>query len=422
MTAVARPNILLITFDGLSEATCADLSHQLPTLSEFRKSSICFSNAYACSPESGPARASLFTGLDMAAHGVWTDGAALPDHETTISERFSNVGYHSWLVGRRQLSGVSNWTTEHARRQEYHHFNWAHGPLHRSRQNAYLTWLQENAPEIHDAVFPGQPDPDNTEPLPAQQQAMAEISDELSFNTWVGSKVCDRLKAAPADRPFLGIAGFVVGETMGAAPKDGPRVEDVNQRALIQADAAIGTILQHLTKSGRFETTTLVITSARGTASSTDLDDILREPAINVPLMIRLPDASAKEEPAIVSTMDIAPTLYEIAQISWPQRTQGHSLVSGKPRGWALSRLRHPGTPHQTVLRTERWKLVMAHGCFGTGALPSYRLYDLRADKFEAHDLAASKAHQEHLEDVIDLMIDGRVALEDRTEPRVAMF
>ena len=64
----------------------------------------------------------------------------------------------------------------------------------------------------------------------------------------------------------------------------------------------------------------------------------------------------------------------------------------------------------------------MTHGCPDTGTLPSYRLYDLQADKVDARDLAESEAHQEDLEDMIDLMIDTRVALEDRTEPRVAMF
>lgn len=46
------------------------------------------------------------------------------------------------LVGYRQLAGVANWTTEHARNGEFHHFDWAHGPLHSFRQSAYLAWLQ----------------------------------------------------------------------------------------------------------------------------------------------------------------------------------------------------------------------------------------------------------------------------------------
>ena len=142
---MTRPNVLLIVFDCLGESDLAQNADELPNLTLLSRDSLSFANAYAPSPESGPARASLFTGLDMAAHGVWTDGVALPDHEITLPERFAGAGFYTWLVGRRQLAGVSNWTTEHARAHEYAHFDWAHGPLHRSRQNAYLAWLEEAA-------------------------------------------------------------------------------------------------------------------------------------------------------------------------------------------------------------------------------------------------------------------------------------
>ena len=181
-----RPNILLVVLDSLSTRDFeAHLDHH-PALAKLKAESLYFPNTVACSPESGPARASLFTGLDMAAHGVWTDGVALPDHEITLPERFAGAGYHTWLVGRRQLAGVSNWTTEHARPYEYVHFDWAHGPLHRSRQNAYLTWLRDTVPDQYASIFPHQADPDKTEIPPKQRAAMRQLPADLSFNHWVG--------------------------------------------------------------------------------------------------------------------------------------------------------------------------------------------------------------------------------------------
>ena len=412
MSCDPRPNILMVVFDSLSQVDFDTAAGELPTLSALRGESTSFSNAYVCSPESGPARASLFTGLDMAAHGVWTDGVALPARETPLPEHFAVNGYRTWLVGRRQLAGVSTWTTEHARPQEYAHIAWAHGPLHRSRQNAYLAWLQGTAPQTYAEIFPSQPNPDDTSIPEWQCEAMIALPDDISFSTWVGASVCDQMKIQSA-RPFLGIAGFVVGDTMGAGLSLGRCTETLNSRALRQADAALKRTLKFLP-----EDSVIVVTAGRGSTPDTRP---MREVALNVPLMIRTPDRAAKIVSQGVATMDIAPTLYEMASLRPPQRIQGASLLGDHPRGWALSRLRNPDQPHQTALRTDQWKLVMVHSK-DMAEPPAYHLYDLNADPKESRDLALDPDNSQNLEDMIDLMIDAHVALEDRTEPRIAKF
>lgn len=403
MTMTARPNIILVVFDSLSAQELTKHADDLPTTSALLGASLTFTHAYAPSPESGPARASLFTGLDMAAHGVWTDGVSLPKRDRPLPEVFRENGYHSWLVGRRQLAGMSNWTTEHARRLEYDHLDWAHGPLHRSRQNAYLTWLQQAAPKTYAQMFPRQANPDDTVIPDWQREAMAALPDDLSFNSWIGRQVCSRINVGP----FFGVVGFVIGDSMGSS---GGCTEALVPRALVQADAALAVILQNLP-----ENTVVALTAGRG--SATNPAQALQEPAINVPLAICIPngDAHPVEEP--VSTMDVAPTLYALAGLRPPQRTQGHCLISNPPRGWALCRLRHPDQPHQTALITDRWKLVMTHS-----AEQHLRLFYLEADPAEANDLSSDADHQDKLDHMLDLMIDARVALEDRTEPRIAKF
>lgn len=397
-----RPNILLVAFDSLSAHDLGRHLDNLPTLRGLLEQSLSFTNAYTCCPESSPARASLFTGLDIAVHGLWTDGVTLPKRETPIAQVCAAQGYQSWLVGRRQLAGVSHWTTEHARAPEHHHFDWAHGPLHRSRQNAYLTWLQGAAPESYAEIFPAQADPDDTAIPPEQRQAMMALPDQLSFNTWIGQQACARIENAP----FCGIIGFVVGQTMGATAAP---VEALNPRSLQQADVALAAVLEALPKN-----TVIVVTAGRGSVSNPATPHLLQEAAIKVPLLIRLPIGQAQTVPDIVSTMDIASTLYELAGVQPPQRVQGKSLTSAPPRGWALSRLRHPDLAQQTALRTERWKLIVTHD-----APDATQLYDLRTDAAETKNLAG---HEDQVEELMDLMIDARVALEDRLEPRIAKF
>ena len=118
-----------------------------------------------------------------------------------------------------------------------------------------------------------------------------------------------------------------------------------------------------------------------------------------------------------VSTIDIAPTLYDLAGIHPPQRVQGVSLNSGPLRGWALSRMRNDKAAQQTALRTDHWKLIVTHGDADATCL-----YDLGVDPAEARNLANAQEHQGRLEAMMDLMIDARVALEDRLERRVAKF
>ena len=409
-----RPNVLLIVFDSLSERDLASQADALPNLTELRSQCVSFSNAYAPSPESGPARASLFTGLDVATHGVWTDGVALPGHEVTLPERFVGAGYQTWLVGRRQLAGVSNWTTEHARPYEYTHFDWAHGSLHRSRQNAYLHWLQDAYPDRYTAIFRTQANADDTEISNEQRTAMKALPDAFSFNHWAAAQVSKRISDRNTSQPFFCIAGLVVGDTMGAPKGGGPCIESADPRALIQADQAVGAILDAVTDVPDL---ILVLVSGRGSLTPDDVRPLQRD-TLRGPLLMYGNHQQPKQVDGVVSTMDLAATLYEIANVPSPPRMQGRSLLSEAPRGWAMARMRNPVMPPQTALTSDRWKLVVTHG----SAIEGDCLFDLASDPAETTNLASDPTHQTDLDAMLDMMIDARVALEDRTEPRVAMF
>ena len=134
---------------------------------------------------------------------------------------------------------------------------------------------------------------------------------------------------------------------------------------------------------------------------------------------------------ALVSTIDVAPTILEIAGLPIAPRIQGKSLLgvlsgSKAPRGWALSRLRRRSSSQsrnwQTALRVNNMKLVVSHGVTKDAVSACYRLFDLDADPNELEDLSGREAHAAELDDMIDRLIDARCELEDRTEPRIAEF
>jgi len=380
-----RPNVLMFVLDSVGTADYLKHEAQLPCISQLRTQSFWFPRAYCGCPESSPARASLFTGLDMAVHGVWTDGVTLPAHETTIAEQFYSSGYQTWLFGRRQLAGVANWTTEHTRAQEFSYAQWAHGPLHRSRQNAYLAWLEETKNIVYSELFPSQANPDDTQISSSTYKAISELPDELSFNHWLGNHLSDQLGNHITEhhdkQPFFAVAGLVVGESLGAVPSKDFVTEGINLQALKQADSGIAKVLQKLETTGQSEKTIVVLVSARGSTEAPDSKGAMNEHAIKVPLLLRAPGIAAKDISSSVSTMDIAPTLYELANIRAPQRTQGRSLLTEEPRKWSLSRLRQPKHNHQTALCTERYKLVAHHAQTDSGETLGFSLYDLQQDQ-----------------------------------------
>ena len=428
-----RPNILLILFESLSTFDCG-LSEDLtvmPALSELSRDSVLFTNTYTPCPESSPARASLFTGLDPCVHGLWTNGVRLPPRERTFPELLAQAGYTNWLVGRWQLAGVANWTTELTRPGEFSHVEWAHGPLHRSRQNAYLTWLQQNAPDHYTRIFASQASADDTNVPPEQREAMSDLPDELGFNHWVGERVGNLILSHQSDQPFLAVAGLSVGSSMGANLTQYYDGEDLNERALRQADAAIGRLLDLLAANGRAEDTVVFVAAGRGNTVPGPDANPLNERSVRVPLLMRRAGQERRIMDAQQSTMDIAPTILDIARIPVGPRIQGRSLLgvldgSLPSRNWAMSRIRRGLSPQtriwQTALRADSMKLVVSHGNTKDPVQATFRLFDLDADPDELVDLADDEAHAADLEDMIDQMIDARCALEDRTEPRIAEF
>lgn len=433
MPVLERPNIVFCVFDSLSMVSMGlnEKSSDLPVLSSLQQRSTLFTRVYTPCPESSPARASLFTGLDPCVHGLWTNGVLLPDNIQTFPQRMAAAGYNNYLVGRRQLAGVSQWTTEKMRPYEYSSTDWAHGPMHRSRQNSYLVWLQKNAPEHYSKTFSAQALPDNTGITSEQRAALEKLPENLSFNHWIGEYAVEWIASQPAQKPILVVTGFSVGSALGAEPLYDHDGEDTNRLALQQADAALGRILDALALSNRADDTIVVVSAGRGNNATAGLANALSEESIRVPLLIFRPGHMQRVESTPISTIDIAPTILELAGVPIGPRMQGVSLLRAldgdeKFRGWAMSR--HRGTSStggqcwQTALCTENRKLISRHGS-PTDSVPAVlTLIDLEAGSSESKNLAEDVCHEEELESMVDLMIDVRCALEDRTEPRIAEF
>jgi N-acetylglucosamine-6-sulfatase len=197
--------------------------------------------------------------------------------------------------------------------------------------------------------------------------------------------------------------------TVPGVPPLGPETatpdRDIRARLemLLAVDESLGRIVGALKEAGTFERTVVIVTSDHGYFyGEHDLNEERRlayEETARIPLIVRHPpSAAAGAMPAeLVQTIDLAPTVLDLAGVSDTTPRHGRSLVPllrGEHPPWRESvlieyysdtvfpRIRNMG--YQAV-RTERFKYIDYLELEGMD-----ELYDLVQDPFEMDNLIGS--------------------------------
>jgi arylsulfatase A-like enzyme len=92
----APPNVILIVVDTLRADHLSHYGYARATaapLDRFRSEATLFSRAYSTAPWTGPSTMSIHTGLSTLRHGGNAHGDALPPEAETLAERLSAAGY-----------------------------------------------------------------------------------------------------------------------------------------------------------------------------------------------------------------------------------------------------------------------------------------------------------------------------------------
>lgn len=169
-------------------------------------------------------------------------------------------------------------------------------------------------------------------------------------------------------------------------------------------DDNIGRVLQYLKENGLEENTIVIYASDQGFFLGEHgwYDKrFMYEESIRMPFVIRYPELIQPNTVVndVISNIDIAPTLLDLAGVSIPKEVQGKSFVenlSGKtPKNWRQSMYYHyyeypfwhHVQPHYGI-RTDRYKLI--HFYYDVDV---WELYDLQNDPSEMNNLIHSKAH-----------------------------
>ena len=359
---VDKPNVILITLDTTRADHIACYGYpgvKTPNLDALANRGVLFEQAATSSPLTLPAHCSILTGMYPTYHGVRINGnTALNEEQTTLAEVLSAQGYQCGafigafvLDGRWGLKQGFQHYDDQFDLKKYKHLDL--GAVQRPGDqviDAALSWLeqQKNAPffawiHLYDPHTPYEP----PEPY--------------------------RSEYSPG-----GLAGLYDGE-------------------IAFMDEQIGRCLSWLAKNGMDKSTTLILVGDHGEGLGSHGEGthgyFIYDYAVHVPFIIVTPFESLRgvRVSSQVRTVDIFPTLLEIATVAPPAETHGRSLLpvmfrpEKKEDGYAYAESMSPnlqfGWSPLHSLRTARSKYIDA---------PRAELYDITRDADENINLAGN--------------------------------
>ncbi len=429
------PNILLITVDTLRPDHLGALGYARatsPHIDGLALRGVIFRTATTAAGRTVQSFPSILTGVIPPVHGLRYEGQS---HEiiagrTTLTGVLRAHGYDTFAVTQGLNVGLHRdfaiydpdvyldpqgnkvmVPTRNDREASAKALQWLRG--RRARKEPFFLWVRYNAPH-----WPYDPPAPYAEKFDPDYRGPHTFNDEARPGVERGDIVFGRTRL-PAREIEHAIAHY-----------DGE---------VAYADAALGDLLAGLEGLGALGRTVVVVTADHGESLGEhdyffEHGAYLYEPTVRVPLIIvapgRLPEGRTVAPQA--RTIDIAPTLLELAGIAVPAEMQGVSLVArargeddrpGPPSYSESGRNFYPEDPRQFVegiagkwrmLRDDRYKLIL----IPKDPAPVWELYDLEADPGETKNLAdALPAETARLKALLMAIVDADPGRDDRGEP-----
>ncbi|MGI9391488.1 MAG: choline-sulfatase [Boseongicola sp.] len=419
---MSKPNILIIMVDQLAGTFFpdgpADWLHT-PNLKRLAERSVRFANTYAASPLCAPGRAAFMSSMLASRTGVYDNAAEFRSDIPTFAHHLRNAGYATCLsgkmhfVGPDQLHGYEERLTTDIYPAD---FGWT--PDYR-KPGERIDWWYHNLGSVTGAGF-------------------AEITNQMEYDDEVAhlakQKLYD-LARAPDERPWCLTVSFThphdpyvarrrfwdlyedcehlqpTVPAMDYADHDAhsQRIFDANDwrsyeitedhiasarrgyfANISYLDQKLGSLLQVLEDAAQ-EAVILFVSDHGDMLGERGLwfKMSMFESSSRVPLMMMVPGQGAGRVDTPVSTLDVMPTLAEIAGIDvsgLAEWTDGESLLpmmdgAARRAPVAIEYAAEASVAPIVALRDERWKYVRC-------AADPDQLYDLVADPHELRNMA----------------------------------
>ena len=408
-----RPNVILILADdlGWTDLRCygSDL-HDTPRLDRLAAEGVRFTQNYSACTVCSPTRAALLTGKYPARLHItdWIPGLMpdnpkllvpdwtkhLPAEEVTLGSLFKSAGYRTATIGKWHLGGPEHYPDRHG-------FDVNIAGTDKAAPPSFIApWGIPNLPE-------GKPGEYLTDRLGEEAAQFVRDSRDQPFFLY--------LPHFAVHTPIQGREDLV--KKYRARDRSKLRHRNAHYAAMTESlDAAVGRVLDAVDQCGLTDNTVVIFTSDNGgrITKQTTTNAPLRygkasayEGGVRVPLIIRWPGKARTGSVCTtpVVTMDLFPTLVEIAALAPPQSTSptgppgrdGISLVplllgtaptSRQELFWHYPHHQHyqlGGTMPYGAIRSGDFKLIEFYDEMRV------ELYDLKNDVGEQNDLAAAQ-------------------------------
>lgn len=326
-----RPNVLLLVLDTTRADRCSFLGYPratTPRIDEFAKDAVVFSDAWSPSNWTGPAHASLFTGLRPEHHG-FHEGSRLRLSGTpaTLAERFAAAGYATACFTNNDFISAE--------------FGMTRGfgevfPLYRSDNRVY-PWAAAThaaaadwAHAMHDAGRPFLLFINDLEPH-LRYQPPEDVAKRF-------------VRGTPSESEMVWARNFSNGETLSAnlgvaVPGEAQRalLSDLYDAEVATLDREVGVLFERLRADGLLDSTLVVIVADHGESIGDhgiyDHGYGLNRELLRVPMVFRLPGRfdGGREVRDPVRLEDVPPTILDVCGLPPIANIDGSSLLSDVP-------------------------------------------------------------------------------------------
>lgn len=419
------PNIVFILIDDLRYDTFGFASHsfiETPFLDELASDGMVFKNAFVTSSLCSPSRASFLSGQYMHHHRVVDNNDLMDSSVVTFPQRLQEAGYETAFIGKWHMGGSSD-----AAREGFDHWvsfrgQGTYAPANQTinvngTQQPRRKYMTDELTDYASDWLAGQ-SKDQPFLLYLSHKGVHGLYDPADRHRdrykdveWLGPVSMDDSEVRRANKPM-----WVADQRNSwhgiEFPYHGRAKQSMSEmyrhycEMILSVDESVGRIREQLKEQQLDQNTVIIFTSDGGHLwGEHGLIDkrCAYEPSIRIPMLVAYPPLIAAESTCegLVSNIDVAPTLLELAGVEVHDEIDGQSFTSLLSAPDDLSDWRSdllyeyywepnfPQTPTTFCLRESRYKLIQYHGIWDTD-----ELYDLENDPDELTNLIHHPDHQ----------------------------
>lgn len=348
-----RPNVLLITWDTVRADHLSLHGYErntTPNLNEFAEKATVFPRAAASGDMTLSTHASIFTGLSVRSHRAHFDtpdfpeGRPLSPEFDTLAEQLAGHGYHTVAIAANH----AYLTHDFGMSQGFDYFNSSAAMPPLGKVNSYF--LRQGVRDVIALFAPRKMyDPlyrtaeeINAEAIQLVNQIKAAETPVFMFLNYMDAHD-PYLPPPPYDTKYPGkdenfhsklfhhMAEDIMKGNRQITPQEREHLDSQYDGAIAYLDSQFGQLIAALKEYGLYDNTLIILTSDHGEVFGErglfGHGISVYQDQVHVPLVIKFPNQShGKVNTNLVSSIDILPTVLEIAGIKASSQILGQSL------------------------------------------------------------------------------------------------